>query len=102
MTLVGRPTVENMHAGHHEVPETTHTLELAQVRELNQHLAAGPVPLADDRPITRVEYEGSPAFPWVYGIVGGSGERVMLHTADLHTISRALNLRHHWGLAGSG
>lgn len=103
---VGPGTVGRM--GQHAVPPTTHTIELAQIAELNEHLAGSPAALVLEtlrqegseapRPVGRVEFEGSPAFPWVYAVLQDTGERVLLHTADLQALSRGFRLHHHWGL----
>jgi hypothetical protein len=107
------------------LPPTTHTLEMAQVAELNQHLTdrppspaitadaigmtGAPLDPADDRDLAeddvlvRVSWQGSPEFPDIHGHFstgrGGPPERALLHTAALHELSRLLGLRQRWGFA---
>jgi hypothetical protein len=105
------------------MPPTTHTLEMAQVLELNERLRdrsgstaitagalglggvalhpAGAAGLADDAVLVRVSWQGSPEFPDVYAHFGpGRGGRlqVLLHTAALQELCHLLGLRQRWGV----
>ena len=105
------------------VPPTTHTLEMAQIAELNAHLADRPASLAitagaigmsgapldpvedgelaEDAVLLRVAWQGSPEFPDIHAHFttgrGGSPSRALLHTAALHELSQLLGLRQRWG-----
>ncbi len=92
----------------HAAPPTTHTLDQRQVAEINERLGDGAVVTAGavglteagspEARLTHVVLEGSPEFPYVYGVLG-EGTRVPLHTDALRAISHALHLQgHHWGL----
>lgn len=107
-----------------ELPPTTHTLEMAQVAELNDHLAergrsqpitaadlgmggaplhgGGPDRLAGTAVLVRLSWQGSPEFPDIYGHFGvgrGSAAPVaLLHTAALNMLGRQLHLRQCWGV----
>ena len=96
---------------HHPVPRTTHTLNLAQVAEINARLAepGGAVLLPADvglegaaSAIVEVVMEGSPTFGYLWARLragGAEAGRVLLHTDHLRAISRALHLpHHHWGI----
>ena len=103
-------------------PPTTHTIEMAQIKEINAKLRrrAGVVITASELPLeiqpgdrhvpvnlsamlTRLFWTGSPSFPDIFALfdVPGSEEsrlRVRLHTAALKEISRRLSLHHAWGV----
>jgi hypothetical protein len=98
-----------MSVNHHAVPRTTHTVNLAQIAEINARLAAAPLTPADvglDLPspaaIAEIVMEGSPTFGYLWAQLragGAEAGRVLLHTDHLRAISRALHLpHHHWGL----
>jgi hypothetical protein len=107
------------------LPQTTHTLEMAQVVELNERLAdhCGPTAitaeavgmagarlhlhhaavLAGDAVLVRVSWQGSPEFPDIYGHFGpGPGPaEVLFHTAGLNQLAHALGVRQRWGVGHS-
>ena len=108
---------------HSSLPPTTHTLEMAQVAELNEHLRnrtgspaitagdlglggaplhiRGAAGLAGDAVLVRVSWQGSPEFPDIYGHFGpGRGGRLqaLLHTAALQTLCHLLGVRQRWGV----
>lgn len=112
--------------GHaHRLSPSTHTLEMAQLAELEERLGAGPPPTAADlglegapvhgRPghrlvagavLTQVVWAGAPAFPDVHAVFaegpGGPGRLVVdLHTPALRALSSRLGLRHVWGVGPS-
>jgi len=105
------------------LPPTTHTLEMAQIAELNECLRSrssstpvvaaalgmggaplrpsGAAGLAEDAVLVRLSWEGSPEFPDIYGHFGpGRGGRlqVLLHTAALNELGHLLGLRQRWGV----
>jgi hypothetical protein len=105
------------------LPPTTHTLEMAQVAELNERLMGrtgatavtaaalgmGGVALhlrsvaglADDEVLVRLSWEGSPEFPDIYGHFGpgrGGRHQALLHTAALESLCHALGVRQRWGV----
>jgi hypothetical protein len=105
------------------LPPTTHTLEMAQVAELNERLnrrpasaavtaaalgmggaplqPSGAAGLAADAVLVRLSWQGSPEFPDVYGHFGaGRGGRlqVLLHTAALDQLGKLLGIRQRWGV----
>jgi hypothetical protein len=105
------------------LPPTTHTLEMAQVAELNECLRnrssttpvvaaalglggallrpSGGAGLADDAVLVRLSWAGSPEFPDIYGHFGpGRGGRlqVLLHTAALNELGHLLGVRQRWGV----
>jgi len=101
----------------HPLSRTTHTLDMAQVGQLAERLAAAHAPavtVADlglegaavppSAVLTKVWWRGSPEFPDIFGDFGGPGEggspatHVQLHTKSLVELSRRLGLRHHWGV----
>lgn len=105
----------------HGLPATTHTLEMAQLVEVNLRLANRLSPvitaaelgmtgvdapagtastLAADAILARVTWEGSPEFPTVHGHFGDAATSVAadLHTTALREISRRLHLRQRWGV----
>ena len=107
---------------HPSLPPTTHTLEMAQVAELNERLASHEgaaavtaaaigvggatvhhhrsTSLPEGEVLVRVSWSGSPEFPDIYGHFGqGSGPlEVLLHTAALDRLGRLLGLRQRWGV----
>ncbi len=96
-------------AHHRYLPASTHTLELRQVAEINGLVVVGlarltPADLGVDHapddllatPLRRLVMEGSPSFPYLFGVFGGTD--LVLHTEHLRRLSRALGLHHHWGL----
>lgn len=108
------------------LPKTTHTLEMAQVVELNERLAdhhgsaeitaealgmagarlhpPGAAGLAGGAVLVRVSWQGSPEFPDIYGHFGpgrGSSE-ALLHTAALNQLAHALGVRQCWGIGRPG
>src|SRR3954451_5984344 len=105
-------------------PVTTHTIEMAQIKEINAKLKtpSGVVVMASELPLevqpgdrrvtvnssaqlTRLSWTGSPNFPDIFGHFSASGDesrlRVRLHTAALKEISHRLNLHHAWGVEPS-
>ena len=86
----------------HRLSDTTHTVELRQIAELNDGLAteAG-LPFGDGATLKALHAEGPPSYPYVFGTVGssrGPRRRVPLHTPHLRAVSGALGMRHHvWG-----
>ncbi len=101
----------------HAMPQTTHTTEMRQVREMNAALArrGGPsagsigvrAGVAPDAVLHRLRIAGPPSYPYVYGIFIRGAETsndarraiVELHTAQLRAISDQLGLRGHtWGV----
>ena len=111
------------------LPRTTHTLEMAQVAELDARLAdrggptaitaedigmagarlhpTGAAALAGDAVLVRVSWQGSPEFPDIYGHFGpGRGpSEALLHTAALNRLAHSLGVRQCWGVgrpAGPG
>ncbi len=105
------------------LPPTTHTLEMAQVAELNERLRTvgaanavtaaalgmggvslhlrGAAGLADDAVLVRLSWQGSPEFPDIFGHFGpGRGGRLqaLLHTAALVELCHLLGVRQRWGV----
>jgi hypothetical protein len=104
---------------------TTHTIEMAQIKEINAKLkppsgvviTAGELSLetqAGDRRVpvnpsallTSLSWTGSPSFPDIFAYFSASGSEesrpcVRLHTAALKEISHRLNLKHAWGVEPS-
>ena len=94
---------------HVSMPGTTHTVEMAQLRELNARLrehtpeitaadlglGAGPAVLE------RLCWDGPPEFPYVHAhftaTTPSAGRIVDLHTGALRELSRRLGVRHRWG-----
>jgi hypothetical protein len=100
---------------------TTHTIEMAQIKEINAKLKmqSGVVIMASELPLetqpgdrhvpvnpsallTRLSWTGSPSFPDIFAHFTAPGSekarrRVRLHTAALKEISRRLGLHHAWG-----
>jgi hypothetical protein len=103
-------------------PSTTHTIEMAQIKEINAKLRRRSgvvitaselpletqpgdrhVPVDPSAPLTRLSWTGSPSFPDIaahFTAPGSKGSRrgVLLHTAALKEISRRLGLHHAWGV----
>ena len=113
--------------GHaHPLAPGTHTVEMAQLAELDSALADAPPTTAAElglvdapvhgRPgrrlpagalLVRVSWAGDPAFPDVYAVFaetpgGPGGPEVDLHTAALRALSHRLGLRHSWGVGPEG
>jgi hypothetical protein len=106
----------------HRLSAGTHTVEMAQIADLNARLVGVPGPTAaqlgldgarvrqgsaDPLPgaavLTRVCWAGAPAFPDVQAVFGppsGPGARLLvdLHTQALQALSHHLGLRQTWGL----
>jgi hypothetical protein len=112
------------HHAMHTLPGTTHTVEMSQISDLNRLLSGHqPLTAADlglegvARPdsharglsgtsvLSRVSWDGSPAFPFIYGHFasgpGGAELVVDLHTTALRRLSRTLAARHTWGVGSS-
>jgi hypothetical protein len=103
-------------------PASTHTIEMAQIREINAKLKRGSdvVITASELPLEtqpgdrngfvdpsarlrKLSVTGSPSFPDIFAHFAASGSKesrrgVQLHTAALQEISRRLNLHHAWGV----
>ena len=109
----------------HSVPPTTHTVEMAQINELNDRLATQPKPVVTARDLgltrarplhrgagatlngsevlTRLTWDGPPEFPYIHGCFRSVHEPdtplvADLHTAGLRELSRRLGYRHVWGV----
>jgi hypothetical protein len=100
----------------HPLSPATHTVELAQLTELNEALArpgaskvtAGDLGVAASLPtlppdavLTELDFDGPPDYPYIHGqfAVGSSGPRaVELHTPALRQLSHRLHLHHTWGV----
>ena len=106
----------------HALPPTTHTLEMAQIEDLNERLighrsdpvtaaaigmgntpllrTAGQLP--DAAVLVRVSWQGSPEFPDIHGHFtsgqGGPPLCAAMHTAALDQLGRHLGLRQRWGI----
>ena len=105
------------------LPPTTHTLEMAQVAELNERLVGrtgstsvtaaalgmggvslrlrGADGLPDDAVLVRLSWEGSPEFPDIYGHFGPGRDgrlQALLHTAALQALCHLLGVRQRWGV----
>lgn len=98
---------------HHQLAPTTHTVELAQLHEINAALACGHCVTAaaagisatvpGDAVLSYLEASGPPEYPYIYGHFrapgAGDTRRVELHTAHLRAISHYLSLTAHtWGV----
>lgn len=103
-------------------PATTHTIEMAQIEEINAKLRppCGVVITASELPLeiqpgdrrvpvmpsallTSVSWSGSPSFPDIFAYFSAPGSEeslrcVRLHTAALREISHRLNFHHAWGV----
>ena len=103
-------------------PATTHTIEMAQIKEINAELRppSGVVITASELPLeiqpgnrrlpvkpsallTSVSWAGSPSFPDILAYFSAPGSEesllcVRLHTAALREISHRLNFHHAWGI----
>jgi hypothetical protein len=94
----------------HLLSPTTRTVELAQLEQLNEALAApgaprvtsadlglaqNPAGPAPGLVLVGVSYEGPPDYPYIHGDF--DGRRVDLHTPALRELSRRLHLHHTWG-----
>lgn len=105
----------------HRLSPSTHTIEMAQIADLNARLTqvSGPTaaqlglegtqarsgprgPLPGTAVLTGVGWAGAPAFPDVHAVFrcpGSSGRSVVdLHTDGLRALSLALGLRQTWGV----
>ena len=107
----------------HGLPATTHTVEMAQIDDINRRLdnsrsavitaaeigmtgsdvaGFGPTALDAAAVLLKVTWEGSPEFPNVHGHFrnpGGDRPRSAdLHTQALKEISRRLHLQQRWGV----
>ena len=98
----------------HEVPRTTHTVELDQLSELNARLSRhtpgvtagdlglGGPSLADAAVLVRLAWDGPPEFPYVHGrFAGSSGSAEVqadVHTEALQQLSKLLGLHQRWGV----
>ena len=107
----------------HHLSRATHTLDLAQLAQIDERLAASGAPtltaadlgVADGAVpgaavLLRVWCRGDPEFPDIFGDFGGpstpapgsagraAGTPVPLHTPSLHALSRLLGLHHRWGV----
>lgn len=108
----------------HHLPSTTHTVEMAQIAELNRGLreraqairasllGLGGVELSSvgddqgglpgDAVLVWVSFDGPPEFPYVHAnfrtVPGDHGSfTVDLHTDALRKLSHLLHLQHAWG-----
>lgn len=105
----------------HGLTTTTHTIEMAQVDDLNRRLAnsrspkisaadlgmsgttlpsGAPSRLVPQAVLTKVSWQGDPEFPEIHGHFDSPDgvEIADLHTAALQQISRRLLLRQRWGV----
>ena len=107
----------------HPMPPTTHTVEMAQLGELNDRLTgtngAAPVTaerlgLAADSAVSaavpptavllRLAWDGPPEYPYVHGHFSPSAAQgptitAEMHTAALRELSHLMGLNHHrWGV----
>lgn len=102
-------------------PASTHTIEMAQIKEINAKLKRGsdvvitgselPLetqpgdrngPVDPSARLRKVSVTGSPSFPDIFAHFAAPGSKesrrgVQLHTAALQEISRRLKLHHAWG-----
>jgi hypothetical protein len=98
----------------HQVPRTTHTVELDQLSELNTHLSghapgitAGQLGLGDPSVpdaavLVRLSWDGPPEFPYIHGRFSqssaGADLHAEVHTAALRELSKLLGLHQRWGV----
>ena len=106
-------------------PATTHTIEMAQIKEINAKLRPPSgvvitaselsleiqpgdrrVPVNPSALLTSLSWTGSPSFPDIFANFSASDSEesrlcVSVHTAALKEISRRLNLHHAWGVEPS-
>jgi hypothetical protein len=101
----------------HSLSRTTHTLDMAQIAEIDERLTSPRAPsvtpldldldvagLAPSAVLTNVWWEGSPEFPYIYGDFSGVTDagatpvHVQLHTPSLIRLSQLLGLHHRWGV----
>ena len=103
---------------------TTHTVDMAQIDELNQLLTSPPDglpvtaadlgvdgvdargrrhgPLAASAHLVRVSWDGAPEFPDIHGCFANGADAHDMFVVDLHTdalrrLSKQLHARHAWG-----
>ncbi len=110
----------------HELAPTSHTVEMAQVAELNARLAEHPRLTAEQLRLTGaplrsgsrgslpgsaelrgLTWDGIPEFPTLHavfapGTASDSRLVVELHTESLHELGRRLGLRQAWGVGPAG
>jgi hypothetical protein len=115
----------------HQLSSTTHTVEMAQIAELNgglreskraQAISASLLglqgveassgseddhSLPGDAFLVGISFDGPPAFPYVHAQFGTDPSdhgslTVDLHTGALRKLSHLLNLRHVWGAGNAG
>ena len=81
----------------HRLAETTHTLELRQIAELNERLQRGGVVFAGGT-LCRLVARGPPSYPDVFAeIATATGSRlVAVHGPELQSFSSHFHLPHHW------
>jgi hypothetical protein len=110
----------------HPLPPTTHTVEMAQLSEINERLTAArnaPVVTAEelglsgvadsagspaaDLPasavLVRLAWDGPPEYPYIHGhFAAALGQNATLvaelHTAALNELSHLVGLHHRWGV----
>lgn len=105
----------------HGLPPTTHTVEMAQVDDINLRLKNSRSPvisaadlgmsgttlpggaasrLVPEAVLTRVSWQGDPEFPELHGHFDSptGPQTADLHTEALKQISRRLLLRQRWGV----
>ena len=91
----------------HPVSPTTHTVELAQLEQLDEAIRAPGAPRITPADLgltggpsgavlTDVSYDGPPEYPYIHGSF--DGRLVDLHTSALRELSRRLHLHHVWGV----
>jgi hypothetical protein len=98
----------------HPLSPTTHTVEMDQLHEINERLAAprnAPVitaqhlglPLPASAVLVRLDWDGPPEYPYIHGHFAASGGQsaslvAELHTSALHQLSRLIGVQHRWGV----
>jgi hypothetical protein len=104
---------------HHRPSAATHTVELAQLTEINQALRVGGglraadlrtatdpdevgIEVPDGAVLTDLFWEGPPGYPYIHAHFRLDGHHealvVDLHSAVLRELSHLLGLRHIWGV----
>jgi hypothetical protein len=107
----------------HLLPPTTHTVEMAQLGEINDRLRAtrnapvitagqlglsggsdspGSTGLPGSAALVRLAWDGPPEYPYIHGhfaVAGGQSASFVaeMHTASLNELSRLVGLHHRWG-----